>query len=128
MKCRAAILMLLIAAGCASTKTVDLNEPRRVVGTENRVRVDAEVYGDRLSTNAALTIKYDITNERENPIAVADIVPETTYDDETQTVTIGIGSEVPGNQLLPRLVSVAPGEKKSFQVIARVNLMFPTDA
>ena len=125
---RLAAVLLVFAAGCASTKTVDFNEPRRVLGTENQVRVDAQVYGDHFSSGSAITIKYDVTNERPNPVAIADILPETSYDDETQTVTVSIGSEVPGNYLLPRLVAIAPGEKKSFQVIARITLMFPTDA
>src|SRR5215212_6479201 len=105
---RLAAVLLVFAAGCASTKTVDFNEPRRVLGTENQVRVDAQVYGDHFSSGSAITIKYDVTNERPNPVAIADILPETSYDDETQTVTVSIGSEVPGNYLLPRLVAIAP--------------------
>lgn len=118
--------MFLSGACATASKTpVNQNEPRRVVGTDNDVRVDAEVVGDQLGSAVALPLKYDITNSRQATIAIADLVPETTYDEETQTVTISIGSEVPGASLLPHLISIKPGEKKSFSAVARVNIMLP---
>ncbi|HXG57787.1 MAG TPA: hypothetical protein VNL91_02070 [Thermoanaerobaculia bacterium] len=118
-------LLAAAAVGCASTKTVDLDEPRRVVGTENAVRIDAEVHGETLAPSQRLLVKYDITNQRPTPIAIADMVPEVSYDPETQIVTIGIGSEVPGERLLPRLIPIAPGEKKSFSASAYLSLKVP---
>lgn len=117
---------VLVLAGCASSSSVDLKEPRRLVGTENQVRVDVQVFGDQLSRSVRIPIRYDITNERPQPIAVADLVPEVTYDPDTQTVTVSIGSEVPGHQFLPRLIAIQPGEKRSFSTVARVNLMMTT--
>jgi hypothetical protein len=125
----AAVLLLLSA--CATTtarsKPVNQNEPRRVVGTENEVRIDAEIFGDVLQRSVSIPVKYDVTNGRKGPIAIADIVPVTSYDGDTQTVTVDIGSEVPGVQLLPRLIRINPGEKKSFSTIARVNIMLPAE-
>jgi hypothetical protein len=114
------VATLLFLTACA-TQPVSMEEPRRVVGTENDVRIDAEVFGEKIASSQTLAIKYDITNNRSLPIAVADMVPDTTYDAETRTVTVHIGSEVPGAELLPRLVTIAPGEKKSFTIGARMN-------
>ena len=120
-----ATLFLCACATATKTGPVDQNEPRRVVGTDNDVRIDGEVFGDVLGAAVTLPLKYDITNSRQATIAIADLVPETTYDEETRTVTISIGAEVPGETLLPRLISIKPGEKKSFSAIARVNIMMP---
>lgn len=113
---------LVLAAGCATTP-VDLKEPRRLVGTENQVRLDVQITGETLSSSVRIPLKYDITNERSQTIAIADLVPEVTYDPDTQTVTINVGSEVPGNEFLPRLITIPPGEKRSFDTVARVNLV-----
>src|SRR5437762_1139776 len=98
-------------------------ESRRVVGTENDVRIDAEVFGDTLGPNVNIPIKYDITNHRASTILVADLLPQATYDPDTLMVTIDIGSEIPGEQFLPRLVSISSGSKKSFHTSAHVSIM-----
>jgi len=113
-----------VLGGCAST-TVDMAEPRRIVGTENAVRVDAQVSADQVAPGAYIPITYEITNERDAPIAVAEIIPETTYDSESRMFTVSIGSEVPGNTMLPRLVVIAPGEKKTFTATARLVYVLP---
>lgn len=120
MRRYAALGLWLFLLACTSTKPVNMSEPRRVVGTESDVRVDAEVYGDRLAPNITLPLKYDVTNHRANTILIADLLPESTYDPETHMVTISIGSEIPGEQFLPRLIPVRPGEKKSFSTAAHV--------
>lgn len=118
---------VVVLAACATTRNsaVNQNEPRRVVGTDNDVRIDAEVFGDQLAQSITLPLKYDITNNRQSPIAIAELVPEANYDEDSRTVIISIGSEVPGATLLPHLITVKPGEKKSFSSVARVNIMLP---
>lgn len=123
-----AVFVLLFAlAGCA-TQNVDVKEPKRVLGTEEDVRVDAQIFADNVSPGAAVRVAYDITNQRSEPIAIADIVPDASFDEQSRTVTINIGSEVPGNELLPRLVAIASGDKKSFAVTARMPMIPPSSA
>jgi hypothetical protein len=112
----------LLVLACSSTKPVDMSEPRRVVGTDNDVRIDAEVYGDRLGPNVTLPVKYDVTNNRTTTILIADLLPESSYDPESHTVTISIGAEIPGAEFLPRLIPVRPGERKSFSTAAHVTI------
>lgn len=116
-----ALLSLLFMMGCA-TANVDMTEPRRVVGTENGVRIDGSVRGDILTINTQIPLTWDVTNERQTPIAVADMIPESTYDSDSQTVVVNLGSEVPGENLVPRLIVIAPGEKKSFTGTVRVRV------
>lgn len=123
MKRASIALLLFIVAACSSTKPVDMKEPRRVVGTDNDVRIDAEVYGDTLTPNTSIPIKYDITNNRSTTILVADLLLQATYDPDTQTVTVDIGSEIPGEEFLPRLISIPSGGKKSFSGSVHVAIM-----
>lgn len=119
----ALLAVALLAAACASTPSpVDLKEPRRVLGTEANVRLDAQVYQDHLSESIAIPISYDVTNHRRESILIADLVPNATYDPETRAVTIQLGSEIPGENFLPRLIPVKPEEKKSFSTVAHLNI------
>jgi hypothetical protein len=120
----------IVAAACAggagpkpaaAPEPVDLREGRKLVGTENDVRVDAEVMADHVVAGMPITIRYTLTNGRPNPIAVADIVAVTSYDPETRVLTVNVGSEVPGQQMLPRLIQLNSGERRDFTVGATTN-------
>ena len=112
-------LVILLLTACASSKP-DLLEARKVVGTDNDVRVDAEIYGDQLGPNTNLPVNYQVTNHRQTTILIADLIPDATYDPDTHTVTVSIGSEIPGQEFLPRLIPVRSGESRSFKTTAHV--------
>lgn len=99
-----------------------MKEPRRLVATDNDVRLDVQVKGETLAPSTDVPMNYEITNNRDAAIAVAELIPDSTYDADTQTVTITLGSEVPGQNFLPRLILIKPGEHRAFSQAARVSL------
>lgn len=134
---RPALLLLALpfALSCASSTTTtppseasnskpvaEQEEPRRALGTQNDVRIDVAVYSDRLTPNTVVPIRWDITNHRDKTILVADLIPNAMYDPDTRTVTVDLGSEIPGENFLPRLIAVRPEERKTFSGSAHVNI------
>lgn len=112
---------MAVAAACTSSQPiVESKEARRVLGTENGVRLDVEVFSESLTTNSTIPIKYEVTNHRNQTILIADLIPLGSYDAETQTVTVNLGTEIPGENFLPRLIAVHPEERKTFQTSAHV--------
>lgn len=103
-------LTALVLASCASSG-VDMEEPNRVLGREDDVRVDAQFIAQSYSQGANVSIVYEIENLRPAPIAFASLNPDIAYETETGTFTATVGSEVPGNELVPRLIEIKPGER-----------------
>ncbi|HEV7485365.1 MAG TPA: hypothetical protein VGQ65_06750 [Thermoanaerobaculia bacterium] len=130
----ASALMLLLAASCNSTTApapattpgkINLKQARRMVGTENDVRVDAEINGEEMRQGVSIAIKYEVTNQRSTPILIADLIAQSNYDPDTRTVTIDVGSEIPGEEFLPRLISIPSGERRTFTIGANINVHAP---
>jgi hypothetical protein len=94
---------------------IDMDDPRRTVGREDNVRVDAQLVQDTVSPGSPIGVTYQIENASSTPIAVADKVSDATYDTDSRTITVSIGSEVPSDGKMPHVVTVAPGEKKIFR-------------
>ncbi|HEV7923238.1 MAG TPA: hypothetical protein VGR02_20845 [Thermoanaerobaculia bacterium] len=105
------IVVLYTAAG-AHADGVDMTDPRRALGREDDVRVDAQLIQDTVSSSSPLNVRYQIQNFTDTPVAVADKISDVSYDSETATITLSIGAEVPKNGAMPHLVLVAPGQKK----------------
>ena len=103
---------ILLHAAAALAGGIDMNDMDRALGREDDVRVDAQLTQNTVSPGAPIGVTYQIENLSASPIAIADRVSDASYDDETRTITIAIGAEVPpdGNQL--HLTVVKPGEKK----------------
>ncbi|HEX3578857.1 MAG TPA: hypothetical protein VHY33_09870, partial [Thermoanaerobaculia bacterium] len=88
----------------------------------------AEIYGEEMIQGASISIKYEITNQRATPILIADLIAQSNYDPDTRTVTIDIGSEIPGEELLPRLISIPSGERRTFNTGAHINIRIPPNS
>jgi hypothetical protein len=106
----------LISALPILAGNIDMDNPRRTVGREENVRVDAQLVRDTVSPGSPIGITYQIENLSPAPVAIADKVAEATYDADTLTITLAVGSEVPRDGKMPRLATIAPGEKKVFRV------------
>jgi hypothetical protein len=143
----AAAAVAIVAVACASSKPAqpaaslssapiavdpapaqNLAEERSIIGSENGVRVEARVRGETFKEASNINVSYDVINDRSTPVAIADIAAISSYDPEIRTVTLEIGSEVPGQQLLPRLVVIPAGGRKSFSAAAHMGVVHPTDA
>lgn len=122
----AALTVLLIAlTTAAQAAKVDMRDPRRAVGREDDVRVDAELAQDAVSSHATLGVTYQIQNLTESPIAFADKQSEASYDPDTETITVAFGAEVPAGDTMPHMVIIGPGEKKTFRGSGAVTIVTP---
>jgi len=116
-----AVSMMVAAANAAH---VDFNDPRRALGREGNVRIDAELAQDTISSNSPLTITYQIENLTSSTIAVADKVVDIDFDRDLQTITLSVGAEIPpGN--MPHLVTIKSGEKRTLNAGGLVHVTVP---
>ena len=122
---RALALAVLLTAATVYAAKVDMSDPRRAVGREDDVRVDAELAQDSISPHSSVGVTYQIQNLTSEPIALADKVSDSTYDPETQTITVSFGAEVPNSTSMPHLVVILPGQTKTFHGGGTVNVATP---
>src|ERR1051325_8105419 len=118
-------LAVLVIAATAQAAKIDMRDPRRADGREDDVRVDAELAQDSVSTHSKIGVVYQIQNLTQVPIALADKISDSTYDSDTQTITISFGAEVPDGATMPHLVVIAPGEAKTFRGCGSLNIPTP---
>jgi hypothetical protein len=104
---------LLLAAAAANAARVDMSDPRRALGREDDVRIDAELAQDTVSPNSTISVTYQVENLSRNWIAIADKVVDVTFDADERALNMAIGAEVPNGKLMPHMVMIAPGEKKT---------------
>jgi hypothetical protein len=109
------LIAAIVLIPAAFAGDIDMDDPRRTVGREDNVRVDAQLIQDTVSPGTPISITYQIENASNAPVAVADKVLDASYDQDSRTITVSIGSEVPADGKMPRVVTVAPGEKKVFR-------------
>ncbi len=107
--------IVLLHAAAATADSINMDDPRRTVGREDNVRIDAQLVQDTVSPGTPIGVAYQIENLSATPVAVADKVASATYDQDTRTITLSIGSEVPDDGRMPHIVTIPPGEKKVFR-------------
>lgn len=100
-----------------------MKDPRRAVGSEDDVRVDAQLTAEFVSPRSPLRVTYQIRNLSSRTIAVAEKLCEASYDDDTATITLSVGSEVPSGGAMPRLVVIRSGETRTLTTGATLKLV-----
>jgi hypothetical protein len=132
------MLATLLLSGCSSKPAatavtaapakppLDLKQGLKAVGSESDVVVTAQIYDSNyISTSSTITILYEVQNRRTTAIAVADTMPVTTYDPYSRTILVQLGAEIPGSELLPRLIEIGPGITQKFTAGAHTNVQVP---
>ncbi len=121
-----AVIVATIGAAAANAAHVDFKDPRRALGREGNVRIDAELAQDTVASNSPLNVTYQIENLSNSTIAVADKVSDATFDVDSRTITLSIGAEVPPGPSMPHLVTINSGEKRVLSGGALLHLNVPT--
>ncbi len=105
----------VVTFGMYASTGIDMNDPRRALGREGDVRIDAQLTNETVSPGAPIGVTWQIQNFTESPVAVASRVMDVSYDADSRTITVSIGSEVPDDGKMPLMTVIAPGEKKVFR-------------
>ena len=115
----------MLVAAMANAAHVDMNDPRRALGREDNIRVDAELLQDFISPSSPLSVTYQIENLSAQTIGLADKVSDVSYDPDTATITLSIGAEIPTAATMPHLVTIAPGQKRVLSAGGIVHVAVP---
>jgi hypothetical protein len=128
MKSSSSFVLIAVAAASfafgstAFAASIDMNDPRRALGREDDIRVDAQISQDTVSTGSSIGVTYQVQNLTASPIAVAPRATDLSYDADSATITISLGAEVPVGGLMPQLTIIGPNEKKTFTGSASFNV------
>ena len=123
MKRAAFPILIVLTCAAAQAVTIDMNNPRRAVGMEDEIRVDAQLTTEFVTPSSPLGLTYQIHNLSQRPVAVATGECEASYDTDTGTITLSVGSEVPKNGEMPAVALVSVGETRTFTASAIVRMM-----
>lgn len=117
-------LAVLVTATITEAAGVDFKDPRRALGREDDIKIDAQLFQETISAGAPISVTWQIENLSTVTIAVADKVADASFDPETQTITLNIGAEIPP-ATLPHLVTIAPGRTHAFTSGAIPHVVVP---
>lgn len=128
MKHKFFLLFAATTLTCTTTAfaaRVDMNDPRRALALDDDIRIDAQLSDDSIGSGSAINVTFQVQNNSGQPVALATKVCDSSYDAESQTVTISIGSEVPNGTTMPHLSVVKPGEARTFTALAAMHIVLP---
>lgn len=111
-----AVVATLLVSSTARAAGVDFKDPRRALGREDNIRVDAQILQDTISAGSPITVTYQVENLSATPIAIADKVADASFDPESLTITVSIGAEIPQGTSMPHLATIAPGQTRTFRI------------
>ena len=117
------VAVTLLTSVTVRAAHVDFKDPRRALGREDNIKVDAEMTQDTISAGTPIQVTYQVENLTESPIAIADKVMDATFDPDSQTITMTIGAEIPPGEAMPHLTTIAPGQKRSFRAGAAARIV-----
>jgi len=112
-----AIVPLQIAT-VASAAGIDMDNPRRSLGREGDVRIDAQLLRETVSPGTPIGVTFQIQNLSPSTVAIANEETDASFDDESRTITVVVGSEIPPDGNMPRVELIAPGETRLFRAAA----------
>jgi hypothetical protein len=123
---RIAVVMAvtLLTSAAVRAAHVDFKDPRRALGREDDIKVDAEIAQDTLSAGSPISVTYQIENLTLSPIAIADKVSDASFDPDSQTITVSIGAEIP-QATMPHLAMIPPGQTRVFRTGAMAQVVVP---
>lgn len=117
------VAVFLLVSSTARAAGVDMKDPRRALGREDDIRVDAQVLQETLSPGTPISVTYQVENLTSEPIAIADKVADTTFDADSQTITLSIGAEIPEGPAMPHLTTIPPGQTRAFRIGASPQIL-----
>lgn len=121
-----AVVVSCSVLSAAAAERVDFKDPKRAVGREDNIRIDAQLADDSICTNVPLSVTYQIENLTSSSVAIADKVVDADFDMESRTITVSLGAEVPSGNAMPHMAVIKPGEKRVFSVGAYTHFVMPS--
>ena len=110
-----AVAVNLLAGAALLAAGIDFKDPRRALGREDDIRVDAQMLQETISAGSPISVTYQIENLTSSPIAIAEKVTDVSYDPDSQTITLSVGAEIPTGVAMPHLTVIPPAEKRTFR-------------
>src|SRR5436305_15242231 len=90
-----AVTVFLLVSSTLRAAGVDFKDPRRALGREDDIKVDAQMLQETLSPGSPISVTYQVENLTSAPIAIADNVADASFDADSQTITVSLSPERP---------------------------------